>query len=643
MHAPYRQLSFLVLCCGAASPLLAQRTQENAVTTASDAFGVSVGNEKIGLYTTDDIRGFNPIEAGNARIEGLYFDQQERPPTRLTEGSTVRVGITAQGFPFPAPTGIVDYRLKLTEETPTASVEIERGPYAGFAGSIEANIPIDGNRLALAVSAGMRRFGQPQGGHNNLRAFGALLRWRPYDKAEITAFFGGYTSHDEDPVPNFFPAVDDLPPEITREQFLGQSWDRKHASSQLAGLIAKLPFGNWRIDAGLFRSIKHTDVTFSDLFRGVRPDGSVASRTIVADGNNQDDSVSGEFRLGRSFLTGLVAHNLVLSVRGRAKDRDFGGQSIITLGASTINAPDLRARPTFTLGANDHDRVRQMTLGIGYGLNWPGHGALNVAVSRSDYRKAVDFANPAATDLTVSSTPILYNLNGSVVLTKRITLFGGYVKGLEESLIAPEIATNRSEAPPAIITEQAEAGVRIALTPKITFVAGVFSVKKPYFGLDPALRFGQLGTVDNRGIELSLTGTLRPGLSMVAGTVLLDSRISGDAVDTGRIGARPVGSVRRRSVLNLDWKPAGQTHWSFDSAIESVSSRIGNISNRLVAPPRTTLALGTRYRTSVGGVAALVRVQVTNVFNEYSWLVSNSGGFTYSPGRTFLAQLVIDL
>lgn len=627
----------------AAGPVLAQRTQENAVTGASDAFGSAVGTERIGLYTTDDIRGFNPIEAGNARIEGLYFDQQERPSNRLIEGSTMRVGITAQGFPFPAPTGIVDYRLKVTNPDPRLTLEVERGAFGGFAASAEANLPLDHDRLVLSLTTGMRRSVQPQGGHNNTRAYGALLRWHPYDRAEVTAVFGGFGQRGEDPVPSFFPAGDALPPETTRGVFLGQGWNRRSSYTQLGGLIAKLPLGNWRVDAGVFRSIKVVGATFSDLMRGVRPDGSVTSRTIIADADNADESISGEVRLSRSFRTGPAVHTLIASARGRAKDRDFGGQVALALGPSTINARDLRPRPAYSLGPSDHDRVRQTTFGLGYGLNWPGRGALNLSVSRADYRKAIDFVAPASPDLRVSSTPILYNVSGSVVLTRQLTFFGGFVKGLEESLIAPDIATNRNEAPPAIITEQAEAGVRIAVAPKVTLVAGVFTVRKPYLGLDPALRFGQLGTVDNRGVELSLAGTLLPGLTLVAGTVLLDPRISGEAVTSGRIGARPLGSIRRRSVLNLDWKPAGQTRWSFDYAIESLASRIGNLSNRLAAPARATLALGARYRLKINGTAVLVRVQMTNVFDEYGWLVSASGGFTYSPGRALLAQLAVDL
>ena len=77
----------------------AQRTSENIVTQSADAFGKAIGSERIGLYSPDDIRGFNPIDAGNVRIEGLYFDHIERVPVRLVEGSTVRVGIAARGYP----------------------------------------------------------------------------------------------------------------------------------------------------------------------------------------------------------------------------------------------------------------------------------------------------------------------------------------------------------------------------------------------------------------------------------------------------------------------------------------------------------------------------------------------------------------
>ena len=54
----------------------AQRTDDNAVTAAGDAFGNTVGLQTIGLYSPTNARGFNPAQAENLRIEGLYYDQQ---------------------------------------------------------------------------------------------------------------------------------------------------------------------------------------------------------------------------------------------------------------------------------------------------------------------------------------------------------------------------------------------------------------------------------------------------------------------------------------------------------------------------------------------------------------------------------------
>src|SRR3982750_1172386 len=90
----------------------AQRTDDNAVTEADDAFGKTVGDEQVGIYNPDLARGFSPVAAGHVPIEGLYFDMQNNPTDRIIGGSSIHVGISAQGYPFPAPTGIADYSLR---------------------------------------------------------------------------------------------------------------------------------------------------------------------------------------------------------------------------------------------------------------------------------------------------------------------------------------------------------------------------------------------------------------------------------------------------------------------------------------------------------------------------------------------------
>jgi iron complex outermembrane recepter protein len=620
----------------------AQRTEENVVTQSGDAFGRSMGNERVGLYNSEDVRSFNPIDAGNARIEGLYFAQEDRVPNRVIEGNTIRVGISAQRILFPAPTGIVDYALTFAGDKAEAGVEIERGPFGGFAGSIEVKIPILGN-LGIAGGVGGRNQVRPEGGSNKFRNFGAVLKWEPYDGAMIAGFGGGYYNADDEARPTIFPAGTALPPRIPRVRFLGQDWTARSNVSRTFGLITKLPLGPVRLESGLFRSSRRANNAFADILTGVTADGRAANRVIIADGNNFDSSLSGEMRLVHDWGSGDMRHRLAASIRGRDKEKLFGGTQRLSLGPSSVIAADPRPRPAITLGAEDKDQVSQLNYGVAYGLNWADTGSFDVSLSKARYRKDIDFASLTRPDISVRDNPWLWSATGSVILTNRLALYGGYVRGLEEAPIAPDIASNRNEAPPAIRTQQMDIGLRYAITPKLSLIAGLFSVKKPYFNLDPASRFRQLGDVDNRGIEISLAGELAPGWSLVSGTVLLDPTISGEAERSGQIGERPIGSITRRSILNLDWRTkAGKGAWSFDLALESLSSRVGNAANTLEAGARENVNLGTRYRFALGPYKALMRLQVTNIFNDYGWQISSSGGFTASNSRTWTLQLLAD-
>ena len=55
----------------AARVALAESPDTNVVTASADAFGVAIGVEAIGVYGPSQVRGFDPLAAGNARIEGM--------------------------------------------------------------------------------------------------------------------------------------------------------------------------------------------------------------------------------------------------------------------------------------------------------------------------------------------------------------------------------------------------------------------------------------------------------------------------------------------------------------------------------------------------------------------------------------------
>jgi iron complex outermembrane recepter protein len=185
-------------------------------------------------------------------------------------------------------------------------------------------------------------------------------------------------------------------------------------------------------------------------------------------------------------------------------------------------------------------------------------------------------------------------------------------------------------------------GLRYAIAPHLALIAGVFEVKKPYFGIDAATRFANLGTVANRGVELSIAGTLAKGWTVVAGGILVDPKLSGAEVDAGRLGKRPVGSFQKRAIFNLDWKPVGQEAWSFDLALEGVSPETANRLNTSETNGRSNVNLGTRYRFKLAGSNILLRGQVLNLFNHFGWRVNSSGGYSFSLPRTVYLQILAD-
>ena len=625
---------------------LAQRADENAATQSSDAFGRSVGNDKSGIYNSDDVRGFNPVDAGNVRIEGLYFDQVDRISQRLIDGSTIRVGIASQRFAFPAPTGLVDYGLTQPRDKESYSFNFELGNSfsTGPGGSFEFKQPFDGARLGLSGGAGFRNARKYEGGAATYNALGGTLAFRPSPGTDVILFAGDFRSRSDEARPTLFLAGTDGPPVIERGKDLSQPWTGRDSDSWQWGGVVRTPLGRGlRLETGLFQARRDNHQVYADLYTGVRADGTSSGHRIIADKGAFDSSISGEMRLVKQWKRGSVSQQVIVSLRGRHKVRRFGGVASFSFGPGDLNQRTEYARPAIVIGAKSRDRVDQLTVGIGWSLVSDKGLIIDAGLSRGSYSKAIDFADPLLADSRSDDRPITWNLSASYRVLPRLTLYVGASQGLEEALIAPDVAVNRSEAPPAIRTRQIETGVKFALTPKLTVVAGAFSITKPYYNLDPSLRYRQLGTLTNRGIELSLTGQIVPGLNVVGGTLFLDPRIKGEAVVSGQIGPRPLGQVRSHTYVTFDWRMVGgRGPLSIDTTVESFSSRVGNAANTLFAAPRTVVNLGARYRFKTAGGSFLIRPQVLNLFDNYGWQVSTSGGWTYSAPRSVTLQLVAD-
>ncbi len=616
------------------------RASENAVRRADDAFGTSIGRETIGLYSAGSVRGFSANAAGNARIDGLYYDPVWTPPPRIRSSTDIRVGLSAQGFPFPAPTGVVDYALRTPGREPVLTGFTSIDSYGSAAFEVDGVFPL-GETLAVGGGVGLYRNAFYNGTAGKQHVQGVTARWEPVPGIRLLPFWSQSHAYDDEFGPIYVPAGAYLPPHPPRRRFFGPQRPHYRSNAMIEGVIGDLRFASdWRLQVALIRSRIDDKSTLTNLFADVAPDGT-GRQLLLVDPPNRLVSTSGEVRLSRSFRDGPRLHTVHANLRGRIRQDEYGGFAAVDLGPSFIGRPIPPVDGPFAFGPQTRDRIRQGVAGLAYEVRWSGVGTLNLGIQKTGYEKRI--RQPDLAPAFNRARPWLYNAGAAVPLGKRLIAYGGYSKGLEESGVAPDNAANRNEAVPAIQTSQRDAGLHWAIAPLLKLILGVFDVRKPYFDLDEHDVFRLLGNVRHQGVETSISGAITPRLDIVAGGVFLRARVTGDSVRLGRVGSHPLGQPARNLQLNLDWRPSYLVGLSLEASVQHLSRRPARSDNSLYLSGRTLADLGARYQFQLGRSDMTARVRVSNVFNTYGFDLRGSGAYDLIPGRVGYASLAVDL
>jgi iron complex outermembrane receptor protein len=625
----------------------AQHASDDPVASANDGFGLTLGLESIGLYGPGLVRGFNPQTTGNARIEGLYFDQQGLLSNRVVEGSTIRVGVSEVGYAFPAPTGIVDYELRHAGNgTPSATIVASAGPFQARGLSVDGNLPVISGELDLPMGASyqvstLTQFGSPNPGYTStVLNFGATPQWRPSDQLTIRAIFDWARTTGAKTLPIVLMAGDYLPPATPRGYF-GQNWaEGDSLSGNYGGIVTARISRVWTLTAGIFRSIADNPFGYTDLYLDTRPNGS-AEQFIVGYPDQMTSSTSGEARLTGHFGAGPLHQDLVLLARGRDALALYGGSDIIDIGPALIDQDIQVPKPAFSYSARTHDRTELWSAGAAYRAEWQGLGDFALGVQQESYDKDVISA-----DLPVARRtdhPLRVYGTAALGLTDRITVYAGYTQGLEDSGVASSNAENRGAILPDARTWQTDAGIRYLVTPQLKLIAGVFEIEKPYFNVDSGNVDRQLGLQRASGLELSASGQLIENLHITTAMLLGEVRVEGPDLRAEGVGPIALNQARLTASINASYNFPIPPAVSADISIFHFGSYPASIDDVAQAPPGTMIALGGRYRFTLLGAPTTLRLQVQNLTNAYFWNLSyNSPEFSQYQPRAFFGYLTAD-
>lgn len=642
----FATLTAVVALIASPGAAVAQRAGENAVASASDGFGTSIGDERVGIYTPSSVRGFSPITAGNRRLEGLYFDLSGNGLTnRLTASSVVRVGLPALAYPFPAPSGIVDYRLRPSGDDAILSVVASRTFHGGTLVELDAQAPLIPGRLSLAAGASDANPHYSDGRSGLARSIAVLPTLRLGEGSSITAFWSAAETGGDSP-PYLVTQGAVLPPMIEDGRFYGQEWAQNTQRSQTYGVLGRARIAeNLTFRLGAFESRSTRVKSFTDLFLDVQPDGT-ARNIVISEPRLPARWTSGEARLTWVHDGQGADHAVHLSVRGRDKRLVSGGGAVADLGSARIGLVTRAPRPNFVFGVPTVNVVEQWSAGAAYIGRWHEELELNVGLQTTDYISTLTRDGNVA---RTTDAPLLYNVTVAYAPLDWLAVYGGVTTGLEETGWPPASAVNRDDAVPASRTEQYDAGVRLALG-SARIVAGVFRIARPYFSTDQHNVYTALGDTRNQGAELSVVGPLTRRLSVVGGLVLFDAEVVGEAFETGRVGRRPVNSTNRSARVDLDYRTPLVDGLSLNASVQHTGPTIASTTgypelggDQLKVGDNTMFDMGARYRFNAGKTPMSARVLVANVFDTRSYVVTSSNAFAFRDVRRLSLHLSADL
>jgi iron complex outermembrane receptor protein len=621
----------------------AQRANDNAVTAATDAFGTVVGNQTIGLYSQSNARGFSPAQAENLRIEGLYYDQQTSgSDPYLFSRSDIRVGIAAQSYAFPSPTGIADLTLRVPGDTPLTSAVLTRGPLDVASAEIDGQYPLLDGKLGVGlIVAAAHEFDYQFAVRSNERAASLLLRVRPNPRVEIVPFVG-YDHNAERTLTPLVYADGIHPPPFFDEQHLPtQSWTTWRWNDLTAGVIARFELAEgWSLRAGVFHSKYEIYRNFSDLVLGPAASG-IADHVMDVTPGHVSKSYSGDVRLTRTRSHGNHQREIAVELRGRHTQRGFGGDAVVPLGPISVYRSAPLPEPPLIFSPGSLDRVQQTGLGINDIEQWKDRASLSVGLLMTDYARRV--ANPAAAADTQHTRKALPTISLAARPRRKITVYGSYTRGLEDSPIAPSYAANRGEPLPATATWQADGGARLIASKELQLLLGVFKIHKTYFGADGAQRYTAIGDITAQGVETSATWTRPQGLTVIAGAVWLRPQVERRAAATGPTGDIPVGPVPGTINVNVDYAPGDWRGWGTSLQWKWLSARVSTSDDRYHLPPLNTLNVGVRYTTRLLAHPWSLRLDIDNVTNTRGLALGTDFSVVPNLPRNYTLTVAADI
>ena len=597
-----------------------------------------------GFNDTVNVRGFDLDNSTSYRREGLIFQNQVQSPFENKAAVEIVKGPASVRYGFTPPGGVINYVLKRPTDTPYQFVQAfgdsfgSAGLHVDLGGRISETLGYRINAVASHEASFVEDVAGPR------YMVSALFEWKPTDRLtiDVEAEYQ-FRELEEQATLSLGAFADDVTPEERRAlieafdptTFIGQEWGTYPTSNFIGSIGARYEIADkWTVQARaqqmrLVRDQQAAGIAFGTL----QANGDFA-QDIFFDANQVRDPFSAEIFVTGQFDTFGITHDIAF---GGAISRNplrfsLGGDCCLIAGTSNILDPVALPRPPVN-ETSDVDAIRfnQDALFVSDLISLTDQFKLFGAVRWSRQENLDRFNDAQTLERTYEDSDFVPNVGVLFTPSDRLTFYGNYSEGITEGALIPEDAANfglggDAFLPPAA-TRQIEAGVKAEVLTGAIITAAYFDISQPLATFDENDVFGYLGDQVHRGVEVTLTGKVAPGLRIIAGGLYLDPTIC-NPDDPILDGKRPSGVPEYQINLFADYEVAAVPGLALNGGVFLTGERFADELNTFTLDDYVRVDLGLRYAFDLGDQRLTARLNVRNVTNA-SYVEGAGFGFFF--------------
>jgi len=561
-------------------------------------------------------RGLQAGVVHNTRIDGMNIAATTDYPIEQFERIEVLNGLAGALYGPASPAGTFNHVLKRPTATPLRAVSIahaSRGQ-ASVAADISARVGERfGYRLNLVDESGE---GYAKRSSLDRRLFSAAFDIGLGANTRLETNFSRYHYTSQGLPGNFvlasqevlFPKVPDPKRAGYGQPFAGDN----NITKTTSGRIVHRFNAGWSFNAGLLRQTSDRESSVPTN-RIINNQGdftvSVFNTTFTL-----DEVLSDTAALNGRFETGSVQHDAVISLTGFIWKRSRPYQTApVLLGDSNLDAPVIFDAPPFPAFKNRYrsQTTRQRAFTVGDTVSFHPRWSAAVFLSQSKIVQSGRTANGAVVErLYYDDKGISKNATLTYKPRPDMSLYGAYADSLQQGEASGDtiLAPYRSE--------QWELGYKADIA-GLGFSAALFRIKRPFAWAEAGV-FAVRGEQVNRGLELMLSGTPTPNLSLFSGVSYLDPKLHNTAnLETSNKQIMGLPNWRANTVL--DYQMPYFPGLAFNLNLGYMGKRQGNHANTYKVPSHTVLDVGVRYAGQAGKYPLIFRLTFSNVTNKHYW------------------------